>query len=113
MNGPMMTCGHTANGKRSDDKAPVCIVCNCETVKGVEPNLEGRMAKCSYGCKPVPSSTKLAFFKFKGEGSEAATQTCKRCKSYQCAHTEKYSCVFFPHGTFEFDEYYCGCFGWD
>lgn len=96
----MMACGHAANAV-SNGK-PVCVICSglsnaAETVVET-PNLEGRMAVCSYARNgkphtggsrqrfvgapaPVPSSTNLPFFKRVPDG--------------------------------EFDEYYCGCWGWD
>jgi len=78
----MMTCGHAANAKRWAEGTWVdcCGICSCVEVAET-PDLTGRVAKCSYGGKPVPSSTDLAFFKHRPDQ--------------------------------EFDEYYCGCFGWD
>lgn len=83
------------------------------------PNLEGRTARCSYfggnaarkpysGCDPcakagrcnctAPSSEKLAFFKYHGddEPGEPSAQPWNRR---------------FENGRF--DEFYCGCHGWD
>ena len=117
MDTPMMTCGHAANG--TSNGAPVCVICSCKTVQQNAPSLEGRTARCSgYGrrakhdgsrgsneCQQCrtryreqkdalcrceqPSSTKLAFFSYRGPGT-----THWRGES--------------PH-----DEYYCGCSGWD
>lgn len=75
-----------------------------------------RMAKCAYGCNPVPSHQGLPFFEFKGEDSKEAKIVCKNCRYYDVAHGKGHKQVcenFVPHGTFEFDSYYCGCRGWD
>lgn len=59
---PMMACGHSANA--SHKGAPVCAICfgsdEAELVV-LQPNLEGRKAKCSCGSW-LTSSTGLAFF---------------------------------------------------
>ena len=98
--------------------------------------LLGRMAVCSYGKKggkyatenhgtPVASSVNLAFFEYRGEGSKSATEKCANCGYYKVAHDlplvddrgrprGKDICdSFAPHGAYEYDEYYCGCWGWD
>ena len=83
----MMKCGHNNNAKCSqsngikyDPPVDSCAICGCMEVAET-PNLEGRIAKCSYGCNPVPSKVGLAFFKHQPDK--------------------------------EFDQYYCGCYGWD
>ena len=78
--------------------------------------LTGRMAKCSYGCSIVPSHEGLPFFTFKGEGSEDAQRCCKNCPYHNVAHGKGHGDVcnnFEPKGAFEFDQFYCGCRGWD
>lgn len=101
--------------------------------------LDGRYAICAYSDKqgggrgkyfrkgmhdPVPSSVDLPFFEYLGEGSDRAMKTCKHCGYYEVAHTEathKEALVkqgrlctnFEPHGPWEKDTYYCGCWGWD
>lgn len=83
-------------------------------------DLTGRTAKCSCG-RATQSSADLPFFEYKGAGSSAALDTCKRCAYFSVAHTfevmEKNSSLkckeFEAHGAFEFDGYYCGCWGWD
>lgn len=65
----IMRCGcasdstlHTPEGS-----FPSCVVHNtieqCETA----PNLEGRVAVCSYGGNPLPSSSRLPFFRYRPE----------------------------------------------
>jgi hypothetical protein len=91
-------------------------------------NISGRKATCSCG-KIKDSSEGLAFFEFRGEGSKQATESCKNCGYYECAHNSEYVrknnvsrktvvedglCTgFVPHGSWEFDTFYCGCSGWD
>jgi len=75
-----------------------------------------RMAKCAYGCSPIPSHEGLPFFKFRGEGSEEGKNSCKNCPYHKTAHGKGHKQVcdnFEPREVFEFDEYYCGCHGWD
>lgn len=98
--------------------------------------IEGRFAKCGYNNsndkhpdkhtrEPIPSSTDLAFFEFRGEGSKSALNVCAICKYYDIApvHGDSWRKYdprldgemheFVPHGPYEFDTYYCGCWGWD
>ena len=89
MTKPMMKCGHTANAT-SEDK-PCCVICAPKKEAfqiSLDPDLTGRMMKCSYTRgrngethKPVPSKLTAAFFEYRPDR--------------------------------EFDEYYCGCWGWD
>lgn len=92
-NPPMMLCGHTANsaGTRagSTERVPACVICSCFEQAKAAPNLEGRLAHCTYQRPrgggehpaPVPSSTSLAFFEYRP--------------------------------TEDSDRYYCGCWGWN
>lgn len=86
-------------------------------------NLEGRTAKCTSCGKERPSSTELAFFTFRGEGSREATESCK-CGFFEVAHQYDATRVYpepvdCPHGGFvakgpqETDTFYCGCRGFD
>lgn len=91
------------------------------TVATELPNLEGRQARCSVQCELRPSSLSLAFFEYRGEGSRAAKENCAKCGYYETAHKpegdkprNRSVCLsFVPHGPYEFDNYYCGCCGWD
>lgn len=87
----------------------------------------------------IPSSYDLAFFVYKGPGSTWAVEKCK-CGYLKAAHepdpagreypnararkgfgTKMNAAggqliedhAFEPIGPAEFDEYYCGCYGWD
>lgn len=65
---PMMACGCRASGTctslhgvKYDPPVPVCVVHSCIEV-GEEPNLEGRVAKCSSCRRTQPSTEPAAFF---------------------------------------------------
>lgn len=86
-------------------------------------DLTNRIAKCSCG-KEMPSSPALAFFVYCGEGSSRAESTCKVCAYHAVAHERAQDAearhlrhiadhAFAPRGAFEFDDFYCGCRGWD
>ena len=132
-NPPMMGCGHAANA--TSDGEPSCVICAGidprATVVANAPSLAGRSARCSCGATR-PSSTSLAFFEFRGEGSRTAREACAHCGYAQVAHTyggnfappspskNRNLCinfdpprVFEPRGGQEFDVFYCGHAGWD
>jgi len=93
-NPPMMSCGHAANSEGTPaggTRGPACAICSEFVVAPAQPNLEGRAAKCAYD---NPRSKKV--------------------------HTDRQrvpsslSLAFFSwQPDEEFDEYYCGCYGWD
>lgn len=123
----MMKCGCAANAKRKvgDDYVPCCTI--HDTIEQTAmPDLTGRMAVCYCGEKSLRPSDpdKLAFFEYRGPGSNRATSQCK-CGYAEMAHTPDKTHVmktcakkngrsgFVPRGEFEYDSYYCGCRGWD
>lgn len=117
----LMKCGHTAQGYMGGD-LPVCVICwpSPDSLAPAEkqPLLEGRQAKCASCGHTAQSSYSLAFFKYRGEGSHDALHHCKNCMYYESAHNMPgrpfAKCKDFePHGPYEYDEYYCGCRGWD
>lgn len=87
-------------------------------------NLQNRIARCDCG-REAPSSTDLAFFEYRGEGSTAATSTCKVCRYHELAHERAANDPdathlrhilghdFEPRGGVDVDIFYCGCRGWD
>lgn len=82
-----MKCGHANNAVTGDGK-PACAICECTEIerecKGNE-GLEGREARCSYYGKNCHSKT-----------------------------ASSWDLAFFSHRPDkEYDEYYCGCWGWD
>jgi hypothetical protein len=121
----MMACGHADNAtaKRTDGDIPACVICGTTEVAESTPNLEGREARCSCGSK-VTSRITLAFFEFRGEGSNRGMTTCIECSGAEVLHRElnpvtgrpgtKTDHEFKPNiAGWEFDSYYCGCYGWD
>ena len=90
---PMMACGHSANAKNSKGE-PCCVICYGITDGAdrvtTEIDLTGRIARCSY---------------YPGGGKQG------RCQEPKPSSTKL---AFFRHQpTAEFDNYYCGCWGWD
>ena len=85
----LMKCGHAANAHTQDGR-PVCAICTgirpgADEVDDSPPNLAGRTARCSY--------------------------YDWHCQSQQPSDP---SLPFFAHHSDRpFDEYYCGCYGWD
>lgn len=91
--------------------------------------------KCGASCScETDSDLKLPFFEFKGPGSKHAAEKCANCTYTKPGHfgenAGRYKvreglgkkipthCVnngkeFVAAGPAEFDEFYCGCHGWD
>ena len=117
----LLTCGHTDNAIRKvgEDWVPSCAICGA-TEQVAPVNLEGRQMRCYCGNKSIRPSDpeKGAFFEYRGEGSPAATKSCK-CGYYISVHHKENvarKCPYdtpVPKGPFEYDSYYCGCRGWD
>jgi len=116
-----LECGHAPSSVDGDGK-PVCTVCFYRTKKY---DLTGRQAQCTYCKKPADSSPALAFFEFHGEGSPRSLTQCKNCNGHWVRHQKVNPSTgragdlfgkcdtFEHHGAFDFDNYYCGCRGWD
>jgi hypothetical protein len=89
----MMKCGHAANAENGKGE-PSCVICvgihpGAEVVDDAPPSLAGRIAKCNYS-----------------HGRDG-----KPCKKPAPSHS---GLPFFTGKPNEaFDEYYCGCWGWD
>ena len=108
---PMMKCGCVAMATytHKGENGVACITHDCKEVAKVAPDLTGRKARCAYYGQPVKtssynsnccdtckggencacerdSSSGLWFFEFQGEGSKAATETCKNCGAYKNWH---------------------------
>jgi len=122
----MMECGHAANA--TTDGEPCCAICagidaGWNVVAENPPDLTGRMARCYCDRDPVPSDPdRLAFFEYRGEGSDFATNGCAVCRFSKIVHQKVNPATgregvtdheFTPRGPHEFDAYYCGCRGWD
>lgn len=93
MENPMMKCGHRANSVVKDkdgNERLACVICagivdGAYEIDNSPPSLKGRVAKCCY------------------KGS------CRNTKP-----SDSKGLAFFKHNPdSEFDEYYCGCRGWN
>lgn len=81
-----------------------------------------RMARCSCGNeRPSADREILPFFEDHGEDSKWATEQC-HCLGLKEIHQEINPSTgragvtdheFHPRGPAEYDEFYCGCRGWD
>lgn len=128
--GQLMSCGCAGMAKHNDTHDgleaghPSCLThmsAKAACTPANAPNLEGRFAKCTSRCQLRPSSVDLAFFEYLGPDSPASKQNCAQCGYYESAHrgdgdrprNQNVCLIFRPHGTYEFDRYYCGCRGWD
>lgn len=94
-NMPMMVCGHTAQAMRTDVDPPVpaCVICMCTDQAAATPDLTGRRARCSYYGNPRTHGHRPPCT------SEIPSDTRSAFFTYQ------------PDA--EFDQFYCGCWGWD
>lgn len=106
------------------------------------PDLTDRQAVCAYanGKKPgrylrpgmhdpvSSDAKKLAFFEYRGPGSDFAKNRCTECTYNRNVHTDQpdhgeswagkhgrgvSDHAFVVRGPAEYDSYYCGCWGWD
>lgn len=85
----MMKCGHAANGETLPERLPVCVICvglNAGANQVAEfPDLENRRARCTY------------------YGSKCQSEI-----------ESSLDLAFFElRPEKEFDEFYCGCWGWN
>ena len=104
----MMKCGHAAQGYRvmkDGAQIPSCIICECDEPAEAQPKLEGRMARCTgYG-----KSTAWANRTF-----HQGCDKCKRSPTCKCEAPSSPALAFFhSKPDAPYDEYYCGCSGWD
>ena len=92
--------------------------------------LAGRLARCPYCKRTKPSSPDLAFFEYRGPGSDADLEHCAHCAYHRRAHDPEHMrdtvrgltviedgrCPgpeFESRGPMEFDSFYDGCRGFD
>ena len=99
---PMMKCGHTgfALVHLGGKQYWCCVICECyEPVE--TPNLTGRKARCDYF------------------GKKTHRSECDACRTFDdglchCEEPSASGLAFFQYRPDkEFDEFYCGCHGWD
>ena len=115
----IMACGCVANAKEvqpDGSTKPACVIHNCSEVTPTQPSIEGREAQCTSCQAIVPSAFNLAFFQYKGPGSQWGRETCKMCQFLKRAHetgrVTDHEFVPQPEGA-QYDSFYCGCRGWD
>jgi hypothetical protein len=96
----LMACGHSTHAVQADTREPVCVIC-----VGIDPRArvratpeqetaatEGRMMRCSYT---------------KGQDG-------KPCHARLNPVPSNTSAAFFNSRPGEdYDQFYCGCWGWD
>jgi hypothetical protein len=87
--------------------------------------LTNRKAHCVYCGHTASSSEKLPFFEYRGPGSHAAEEMCRRCGFAKRAHlpmtifgnpgvvADGLCEGFEAKGDVVTDQFYCGCRGWD
>jgi hypothetical protein len=104
-NRPMMECGCRATGRDRKTQAPVCVihiglVPGASIVASNQPDLSDRFARCAYSAR---------HFK---EGAEP-NSSCSR-SICTCQKSSTGPLAFFKYRPEqEFDEFYCGCWGWN
>jgi hypothetical protein len=118
----MMKCGHAANavhiGKNGAQDTPCCAICSGIDVRGDEvaetPSLENRKARCTYWGKTIDWKRISCGWnasqnhKFSPRPENASENVC------YCETDSDMSLPFFSHDADKkYDEFYCGCLGWD
>lgn len=107
-NKPMMKCGHAANATNSAG-GQTCVICVGLTNDAVseddmfcQEDLVGRLARCSY------------FNSVSTGRNHESNYNCKRGEKCLCEVSSDTSLPFFSWTPLkDFDEFYCGCWGWD
>ena len=102
----MMKCGHAANATNGKGE-PCCVICagftpDAEIVDTAVPDLTGRTAKCVHkGCYNTWKRKRDTHYgEFGPDGQSFAPSST--------------NLPFFKHcPEKDYDEYFCGCFGWD
>lgn len=79
----LMTCGHTNNAMTSKGK-PICVICMCVKISKVVNN---------------------------SNGLENRIAKCHYCKHKKQSNWNLPYFKYCPKNNF--DDYYCGCLGWD
>lgn len=70
-----------------------------------------RQAQCSYCKKVVESNPNLPFFSDLGPGSPLAENLCVVCSMHIRFHDDQKHP--YQNGPAKYDDFYCGCRGWD
>lgn len=107
----MMKCGCAATAKTVPEGNPVCVVHACKDAAESEPDLTGRTARCTYrkgpGCEANASRSRQRM-----QGGEVQYGQVPRGKKTAEAPSSTDLPFFQHHPDREYDDYYCGCFGW-
>lgn len=101
---PYLTCGHQANsmGRKAGStvQQPACVICGCFDVAEEQPDLEGRMARCTfYGKRTRKNECNVCS---KGDGICQCERPTSEAMAFKKLHPDK-----------DHDEFYCGCHSWD
>lgn len=106
----ILKCGHAANAEKvlpDGTRIPSCVFCDC-TEEAIQPNLEGRMARCNHYDSPVSKRNNETYYP-KMMTTNALGQRC--CGSIVPSDT---NLPFFQYKPNEkYDSFYCGCQSWD
>ena len=103
----LMKCGCVSNAINAKTNEPVCIIHmgltkDAEIIDSNPPTLVNRMARCNYFGK-IPSGS-----------NHSSNYGCKRGEHCMCQQPSSLDLPFFSiNNTKEFDEFYCGCWGWE
>lgn len=93
----LMKCGHVARAYHSVTKKPFCPVCLCDAEMSEMPNLANRTARCyNFGHEVISKISRYSRF---------------------VCNTECASDLNLPFFKYQpdnkYDQFYCGCEGWD
>jgi hypothetical protein len=105
----MMKCGcaaqgvcNASGGVKFDPPIPSCITHGCLEVADSQPDLTERTARCTYrSCKKYLAIKRDTHYGKLGEDG----------RSYAPSNLDLPFFVYKP--TEQYDEYFCGCMGWD
>jgi hypothetical protein len=109
----LMKCGHAANGtwQSPDGPKPACVIC-AGIVPGAHevddrPSLDGRLAVCSYARDGQPHP-------MRPNGGPIYGTTPDGQNALAGPVVSTWDLPFFRHKPESaYDEFFCGCFGWD
>ena len=102
---PILTCGCAAQAwhvLKDGTRIASCIIHDCSTIAPESPDLSNRLARCSYyGKKP-------------GRHNECNYGHSRDSGPCMCEGMSSPGLPFFSYKKDkQFDEFYCGCHGWD
>lgn len=102
----ILVCGHSPNAIQTmsnGDKIPACAICDCNEFAET-PSLDGRMARCFHYGSPAVKLRDMG-------GCDTRANRQSPCL---CEVPSTFKLWFFEYkADGDFDEYYCGCHGYD